>query len=165
MGTGKGGAAHEHAIKTFNEKADITIFCWTESNRLYHKKYILNPGTIRHHLLQNKENSEKVFLAANAYYQRIFDKKLAKERQIRDLFWFDHCVLEKVNKTFLHLFCFENTYFFKNGINTSLVISKKFNPVYSFNEFKVNVPIYNHLTPKDNKELAEQVLDFLKNSC
>ena len=41
VGFGKGGTAHEHAIKSFNPKSDINIFCWTEYNRVYHKKYLL----------------------------------------------------------------------------------------------------------------------------
>ena len=84
-----GGSAHEHAIKTFKEHADITIFCWTEYNRIYHKKYSFNFGSVQEHLLQNKAKSKRAFLAANAYYQYLHDQKLAIERQIRDLFWFD----------------------------------------------------------------------------
>ena len=156
-----GGSAHEHAIKTFKEHADITIFCWTEYNRIYHKKYSFNFGSVQEHLLQNKAKSKRAFLAANAYYQYLHYENLAKERQIRDLYWFDHCVLEKVNKTFLHLFCFEITYKFKNGINTSLILKNDFETAYGANDPN----IYNHLTIEDNKKLAEQVLHFLKNSC
>lgn len=161
IGTGEGGTAHEHAIKTFNEKADITIFCWTEYNRIYHKKYSFNFESVQHHLLENKAKSNRAFLAANAYYQYLHGQKLAIERQIRDLFWFDHCVLEKVNKTFLHLFCYENTYIFKNGINTPLILKRDFEST----DKTIDSPIHNHLNINENKKLAEQVLHFLKNSC
>lgn len=163
IGSGRDGAAHEHAIKTFNEKTDITIFCWTEPNRLYHKKYSFNFGSVQRHLSQEKANSKKEFLAANEYYQYLHNSNYAKERQIRDLYWFDHCVLEKSKKRFLHLFCYDNIYTFKNGINTSLILKKNFKTY--LRESKTKQTIYNHLTIEDNKKLAKLVLHFLKNSC
>ena len=156
-----GGSAHEHAIKTFKEHADITIFCWTEYNRIYHKKYGFNFGSVHEHLLQNKAKSKRAFLADNAYYQYLHYVNLAKERQIRDLHWVDHCVLEKSKKTFLHLFCFYNTYTFKNGINTPLILKRDFKNT----DKTIDSRIYNHLNVNENKKLAKQVLHFLKNSC
>ena len=39
-GTGKSGTAYEHAIRSFDDKTDYTIFCWTDAARLWTKENI-----------------------------------------------------------------------------------------------------------------------------
>ena len=75
VGFGKGGTAHEHAIKSFNPKADINIFCWTEYNRVYHKKYLLNFNNVD----KNINQKNKVYAAAKVYYKYLHDYTYAKE--------------------------------------------------------------------------------------
>ena len=64
IGYGKSGAAHEHAIKTFDSKADYTIFCWTEAHRLYHVKYPLSIASA-----ENDQHKHRIYGAANVYYK------------------------------------------------------------------------------------------------
>ena len=89
IGLGKGGSAHEHAIKTFNTAADITFFSWTEQNRLYHKTEGINIASA-----ESEKEKSLIYKAAYDYYKYIHDDTYAMERQIRDLYWFDNKVLE-----------------------------------------------------------------------
>ena len=143
LGFGSEGTAYEHAIKSFIPKADITIFCWTNYTRLYHKKYRLSIKNVDRNI--GKEN--KIFTAAKVYYKYLYDHKLAKERQYRDLYWFDNEVLNSYDGSILHFYCFEVNYKFKNGH----LVNKSFEDMYpTFPESKLN-----HFSEQTNIKLAE----------
>jgi hypothetical protein len=181
IGWGKGGFAHEYAIKTFDDTADYTIFCWTEAHRLHvNQTYSTNLWTLEamcepHKLelplsMRLKElpptNRDK---AAYAYYKYLYDPVLHHERQIRDLYWFDNVVLPKYKGVAVHIFCFRNTYTFTNGINVSDILQqrtreyqlKKLNPDYTLQDDDFN-NYANHLTEQENSGLADRIYNIIK---
>ena len=150
VGFGKGGTAHEHAIKSFNPKADINIFCWTEYNRVYHKKYLLNFNNVD----KNINQKNKVYAAAKVYYKYLHDYTYAKERQYRDLYWFDHEILSLYKRNILHYYCFEINYKFKNG----QLADTSFEDLYPTSDSKLN-----HFSEFTNIKLAQYSYNLLQN--
>jgi hypothetical protein len=148
IGLGKSGAAHEHAIKSFNSTADITIFCWPNFTRLYNKDYSLTFTTCKEHV-----NDNKIYKAGYVYYKYLYDHELAKERQIRDLFWFDEKVLTNYTGTILHIWGTEVLYNFKNGSMAEQNTDKKYHT-------KIR-PRANHMTYEDNIKYAAKITSFL----
>lgn len=110
IGLGKKGSATEHAINTFDASADITVFAWTESSRLYHPLYPINTASIDEHSLP-------IYKAAKLYYKFLHSFERADENQRRLLYWFDHEVLSQYKGVAIHLWGFKQTYEFKYGIN------------------------------------------------
>jgi len=188
VGWGKGGYAHEHAIQTFDDTADYTIFCWTEAHRIYvDKTYSTNLCNIEAMCAPDKlDLSSGVKLrqpvpipiptkrdkATYAYYKYLYKPTLHHERQIRDLYWFDNVVLSKYKGVAIHLFCFQNTYTFTNGINVSDILwdktrehklkkLKKLNPDYKMqdNEYETYA---NHLSKQENARLADKIYNIIK---
>ncbi len=181
IGLGKGGSAHEHAIKSFNPNANITIFCWTEPNRLYHKKVTLNYREIEHRL--KKSNPNRIYRAAKIYYKYIHDFEYAIDRQYRDLYWFDHEHLANYKGKIIHFYChneekldnilinicriyfkvFPTTerirYQFKNGISSPEILT--YGKYIGENDEQT---IFNHFTKEDNKKVAEYVYQLLQKS-
>ncbi len=145
VGLGKIGSAHEHAIQTFNTNIDYTVFCWTEANRIYSDR----PSSMG----QARQNKEKdiYYTSLNLYFNYVHDTDWYDRRQIRDLYWFDHEVLNKSNSKIIHCFGFKHTYTFKNGFTLSKPISSLFStglrnrPEGSFR---------NHLNSADNEIFA-----------
>ena len=181
IGWGKGGFAHEHAIKTFDDTADYTIFCWTEAHRIYvNKTYSTNLWN-----LEAMFNPDKLGLspamklqqpaptnrdkAAYTYYKYLNNMELEYEKQIRDLYWFDNVVLPKYKGVAVHIFCFRNTYTFTNGINVSDILYhktrehklKKLNPDYKLQDNDY-VAYANHLTEQENSGLADKIYNIIK---
>jgi len=145
IGAGKKGSAYEHAIKTFNPKADVTIFCWTEPHRIYHPTASLNLLSAQTH-----RDTSKIHAAAYNYFKYLHSNELDYERKQRDFFWFDEKVLKYYKGKLIHLFSFKSAeYPFKHGI-----IVKK--PL----ELAKAGPssIYpNHLTKENNVKLAKSL--------
>jgi hypothetical protein len=151
IGRGKNGSAHEHAIQSFNPKADITVFCWTEPHRIYHPTYSLNSTTAR----RNK-NGNKVYAAAHAYYHFVHDWQHNKLRQMRELYWFDHEVLSKYSGKVVHCWGFENTYDWKHGTVYDDVFCEWSDPQGDGKRI-------NHFTIEENKLLANNLYKLLRN--
>ena len=157
IGLGKSSSAHEYAIKSFNANANITIFCWTEPHRLYHKKYEINSNSAEFY--KDKIIEMKI---ATEYYKYLHDYAYAKQRQIRDLYWFDNVILSQYKGKIIHYFSFNYSTFykFKNGYTYNKPLDKIFK-IKTSN----NIDIFNHLSIDDNKKLAQFTYGLLKNSC
>ena len=103
IGRGRAGSAHEHAIRTFDTSADYTVFCWTESQRLFlaDEEIDINLTTATKYTEQSGVNTKtkNIAKAAFVYFKYIGHQPMQtaynKQRQMRDLYWFDHEVLSK----------------------------------------------------------------------
>ena len=153
IGGGKSGSAYEHAIKSFNDKADITIFCWTDADRIYNEKYAINGKTANEY-----KDVNSVYKAADYYYNYLHDSSLNKLRYMRELYWFDQVILSKYKGTIIHMWCFHTIYQFTNGINIPGLLywfpwSRKGNN---------KEQIANHLTIQENIKLANKIYKVLE---
>ena len=98
IGFGKGASAHEHAIQTFDNTADYTVFCWTDPYRLYvDQTYSTNLWTLEAMINPDKlglssavklkqPTPTKIDKAAYTYYKYLYNPSLHEQRQIRDLY-------------------------------------------------------------------------------
>jgi len=150
LGTGKEGSAHEHAIQTFDPRSDITIFCWTEANRLYHPEYPLNSESSITHRKKNV-----IYEAAYQFYQHIHNKAYCIERQKRDLYWFDKEILSNYKGIAICLWCFERTYYFKHAHNFEL-------PPLTGIKNKETEDNINHMNKQMNKLIAHKIYNFIR---
>ena len=98
-------------------------------------------------------NDNKIYKAGYVYYKYLYDHELAKERQIRDLFWFDEKVLTNYTGTILHIWGTEVLYNFKNGSMAEENTDKKYHT-------KIR-PRANHMTYEDNIKYAAKITSFL----
>lgn len=148
-GRGKKGSAYEHAIKTFDSTATATVFCWTETHRIYHPKESLNFGTV-----EEKRHNCKIHAAAHEYYKYLHTFDQDFERKQRDFFWFDEKVLKRYRGKLVHLFSFPSAvYSFKHGkvIRRPLSLAKA-GPTRLYP---------NHLTKENNVKLANSLYELL----
>ena len=141
LGGGDGGTAHEHAIQTFDDTADITVFCWTECDRIYHPEYRINYSSA-----ENFRKTNKFYAAAYYYYYYVHDFDHSKTRQMRELYWFDHEVLSKYSGKVVHCWGFEKTYDFKHGVTFDTTLK-------SLSVINSDKGV-NHFTPEQNYKLA-----------
>ena len=147
IGLGKSGSAHEHAIKTFNNTANITIFSWPEYNRVYHETEGINIASV-----MAEKDRLPIYKAAYYYYKYIHNIQYAKDRQIRDLYWFDREVLSNYKGKIIHTYCSEPTYSFINGIT----------PIVWTDRLSINTkPKANHMTYEQNKKFAKVLLKYI----
>ena len=157
IGLGKSGSAHEHAIKSFNSKADITIFCWTDANRIYHEKYILTYNHVNKQLL--KPNPLKIYQAIKVYWQYVHDGSYLQERQNRDLYWFDHEILSQYKGIIIHFYCHPHIkrYKFTNGYMHNKSLMKMFKT-----KDTDYIEYFNHFSIENNKNLAQLTFNLLQ---
>ena len=159
IGRGRSGSAHEHAIRTFNTSADYTVFCWTDSQRLFlaDEERDINLSTAERYLKDTDDfrHTKTIAKAAFAYFRYIGHKPMQtaynKQRQMRDLYWFDHEVLSKSDSKIIHYFNKRVTYQFKHGYQMPGTIHDDFN----IPSVEHNPHYYNHLSEENNKILAE----------
>lgn len=147
LGSGNYGAAHEHAIQSFNEEADVTVFCWTEPDRIYHPDVQLNFGTANAF-----KKTNKIYAAAHAYYKYVHDFEHSKTKQMRELYWFDHEVLSKYSGKIVHCWCFLQTYDFVHGITFDKIL-------FNLNRTEIGV---NHLSDEQNYKLAHELYNLIR---
>ena len=154
IGLGKNSSAHEYAIKSFNANANITIFCWTEPHRLYHKKYEINSKSAEFY--KDKIIEMKI---ATEYYKYLHNSEYAEQRQIRDLYWFYNVILSQYKGKIIHYFVtgLYTVYKFKNGYTYKVPIDRIFKTKTSDNKY-----IFNHLSIDDNKKLAQFTYKLLQ---
>jgi len=148
LGGGWAGASHEYSFRTFDALADFTVFCWTEPDRIHHSDYPLNFGTAEKHKSKNK-----TFAAAHAYFTYVHDSELAKTRQMRELYWFDHEVLSNYSGKIIHCWCFEQTYDFVHGVTFDKILNTL---------EKTDLYFINHLTEKQNYTLAHEIYNLIR---
>jgi len=151
VGRGRGGSAYEHAIQTFDDSTDYTVFCWTEPHRLYHREYPLNSLCAKVFKEKNR-----VYAAAHAYFEYAHDYAYSERRQARELYWFDHEVLSKYEGIILHCWSFEQTYNFKHGLLFET-------PLFSLTT-RPHDENLNHLSDEENFQLFTQLYKILKES-
>ena len=148
VGKGKAGSAHEHAIQSFDETADITVFCWTEPDRLYHPTYPINSSSALHFKSKNR-----LYAAAHAYYTYVHDFDYSKTKQMRELYWFDHEVLSKYSGKIVHCWCFEQTYDWKHGA----VYNESLKALEKNHSGRIN-----HFTEEQNYNLAHELYNLIR---
>ena len=163
IGVGVGGTAHETVFKTFKTNATYTVICWTDANRVHvpTRDHAALPGAARRFHPNNssfKKSEGRFWTAALGYYKYLHSIDYVKQRQQRELYWFDQTVLSKSNSKIVHLFCFNKTYTFDNRFTHDKPIKSMFNTL----EPNKNVTYSNHLSPEDNDDLAQQVYAHLE---
>ena len=157
MNLGFEGACHEIAIETFDPAADITIFVWTDSNRLMNRRrYPLNYSSARRGTFK-KEG--RIYQAALAYYEWLHDPVYANKRQARDLYWFDNEILSKYDKPLIHLWSFDKTYTFRHGVEFTLPLKNMYKYIdIAENTGKMHT---NHMSVADNNSLFHLIKDAI----
>lgn len=149
--------AHEHAIASFEEDADVTVFCWTEPHRLYYKDYALNFATVfspaSDKYFKEKLGAAKDPVRGSAFYffKYLHDVEYFEKRQMRDLYWFDKEILSNYKGLAVHCFCFQNTYTFEHGVT----YCKLLNEARSFKA--MGGDIENHKNELQNTMLADDL--------
>ena len=156
-GWGGSGSAPEHAIQTFDNTADYTVFCWTDPNRLYvNPDYSANMNNQRRrfsHQLGGLHNN--IAKAAYAYYKYLHNIPIAEQRFKRELYWFDHVILSNYRGVAVHLSCFNVQHVFTHGINTDT-------PLNAMRSRDVKNELNNHFTEQENFELADKLYSIIK---
>ena len=148
LGRGKAGSAHEHAIQSFDETADFTVFCWTEPDRLYHPTLPINFAQAN-----AQAKSDRIYRAAKIYYDYLHDFDHSIVRQMRELYWFDQEVLSLYSGKIFHCWSFMETYQFTHGttFNTPL-----------FDLRSVDASSTNHMTVEQNYTLAHEIYNLIR---
>lgn len=158
-GKGAGGTAHEHVFKTFSLDTTYTVICWTSADRFYipDRTYAATPNTVRifHPNFEFEKSQKNFWNSVVAYYKYIHSSTYARDRQARELYWFDNVGLHNTKSKIVHLFCFVNTYEFSNGYTHNKPLKKIFNT----SEPDKNIIYSNHLNEEDNDSLAQLVYD------
>ena len=158
IGWGRPGAAYEHVFKSYDEQADYTIFCWTDPNRLYvNSEYSVMIGDLTEDIRIKGGIKNSRDKAAYAYYKYLHNIHVAKQRYIRELYWFDHAILSKYKGVAIHIPCFDIYYTFSNGINidTPLEDMRSKNAEW-WQE------LANHFTKQKNAMLADKIYNIIK---
>jgi len=157
IGWGGSGSAPEHAIQTFDDTVDYTVFCWTDPNRLYvNPDYSANMNNQRRrffHQLGGLHNN--IAKAAYAYYKYLHNIPIAEQRFKRELYWFDHVILSNYRGVAVHLSCFNVQHVFTHGINIDT-------PLYAMRSKDVKNELSNHFTEQENFELADKLYSIIK---
>jgi len=153
IGGGKSATAYENAINSFKPSADYTVFCWTESHRLYHKNYACTYTSGISHF-KTKKTNELLSVCAEMFYRYFYEAEYFNELQMRSLYWFDHEVLSKYTGTILHFWNFDKTYTFKYGIEYPDILS-------SFRDDSSPSNL-NHLTPEQNERVANKAFQLIR---
>lgn len=158
IGWGKPGAAYEHAIQTFDNTADYTIFCWTDPNRLYvNSEYTALIGDITEDIKIKGGIKNSRDKAAYAYYKYLHNIPVTKQRFKRELYWFDHAILSKYKGVAIHIPCFDIYYTFSNGINTDTPLDDM-----RSNNAEWWQELANHFTKQKNAMLADKIYNIIK---
>jgi hypothetical protein len=149
IGLGKGGSAHEHAIQSFVDTADYTVFCWTEPHRLWHPKYGINMQTT-----DSKKKEIRIYGVADLYYKYLHNEAYAISRYQRECYWFENVVLSKYKHKLIHLNSFHNWYDWTSGIAHQL---GPLNSLRTVPGKEADDEIANHLTKQQNEQLADEL--------
>ena len=148
---GKPGTAYEYAIKSFDPTSDVTVFLWTEASRLYHKDFKCTYNNkIRR--FDNMKTVELLSASAEIFYRTFYTKDFFEELQMRSLYWFDNEVLSKYKGLAIHIFCFEKTYHFSNGINVDHIMHTQNAKEAAYD---------NHLSLVDNKLFSDKLFTII----
>lgn len=151
LGFGKDGAAHEHAIQTFDSNSDATVFCWTDPHRIYNRNHVINFATVEK-TLTNKRNQ-----AAQAYFKYLSDSQYNLDRHQRDMYWFDNVRLKYYKGKIVHLFCYESAFYpFEHGTLSRTPLSAVAIKDDDLNKYA------NHFTREHNIKLANYLYELLK---
>ena len=163
VGLGRNGMAHEFAIQSFNEEADINVFCWTEAHRLFYKDYALNfstvfsPASDKHFKEDMRASKNPILGSAYYFFKYLHDIKYFEQRQMRDLYWFDKEILSNYRGVAVHCFCFQNTYSFENGLTYDTLLNED-------RSFKAQGgEIENHKNELQNTRLANNLFCLIDN--
>lgn len=150
LGLGQPGGAHETAIKTFDSKADYTVFCWTEPHRVYHKDEAVTMQSCN-----TLKGTSPFWDAGYNYFKYLHNLEVSKDRQFRDFYWFDREVLSKYTGKIIHMWSFKKTYNFLYGVEIE-------EPLIHLQNRGENLLSLNHLSVEHNKLLAEKLYKLLR---
>lgn len=111
-----------------NKVPDVCIFCWTDHNRLYHKKVRnMTLGSIENKKIKDVTLDDilhfNTILAAKKYFTLLHDEEKSRIEQLAALQYFDLNVLSNIDTTIVHLWSFDPVYKWQNGttIDTPLI--------------------------------------------
>ena len=149
IGLGKSGTANEHAIQSFVDTADYTVFCWTEPHRLWHAKYAINTASVDRY-----KKELRIYGVADLYYKYLHDVDYAVRRYQRECYWFDHAVLSKYSGKCIHLYSFRNIYDWKSGIYHQI---KPLNDLRAVPWEYSDDEVANHFNIDQNQQLADEL--------
>ena len=101
-------------FKNSNVDADVVLFVWSNSSRLYHHKYrnICFSGA-----MTNENSSDPIWQAALGYYKHLFNAEKAVYEHIAFYYWIDNWLKENYpNTKFIHMWGFPGTSLDSNGL-------------------------------------------------
>ena len=162
---GEGGSSvWDVLLKQFNplDVPDVCIFTWTDFHRVYHSKLrdltgssVLN-RTLKDYTL-NDLFYKNTLNAAREYFKHLYDPEKSQIEYQAALQYFDNNILSKVNSKIIHLYSFESTYQWNNGItvNQPLIKFVETNPT-SWDDRAAN-----HL---NGEERNQQVFELIKSN-
>ena len=99
---------------------------------------------------------EKLDSLLKLYYMYLYEDDVSKERQVRDLYWFDNEVLSKYKGKIVHCWGFDVTYEFKNGIMYRA-------PLIDMSRSDRSLPRVGKFSVPKAKFLANEVFTLLNN--
>jgi hypothetical protein len=149
IGLGKDGSAHEHAIQSFVNVSDYTVFCWTEPHRLWNAAIPISVSSA-----DRFKKETRIYAVADLYYKYLHDTDYAIARYQRDCYWFDHAILSKYRGKLIHLNCFSKLYDWTSGIAHTI---KPLNLMRAVPGKHSDDEVANHLTAERNEILADEV--------
>lgn len=127
-----GSSVWDVILKQFDESdvPDISIFCWTDYNRLYDAKLRnITKGSIENKQWKDYSFKDLFFRkkinAAAEYFKYLHDYEKAGVEQKAALQYFDLNVLSKVKSKIIHMWSFKKTYNWKHGVEIET-------PLYNF---------------------------------
>lgn len=141
---------------------DVCIFCWTDSNRLYHKSFRSLTGSSVLNLkekdfTEQNETDKDIFDAAKQYFLKLHDFQKADIEKNAALHYFDDFILSKIkDKTkIIHLWSFEKTYNWNNGVEVSTPLNSiaALPNLYAEEDFSPN-----HLGDENKNQKAFELL-------
>lgn len=157
---------------------DILVFCWTDSSRLFHKSVrFLSVYSSKN--TANKINKE-ILVAAQQYYEHLYDQKKHNIEYMALLSWFDQNILSKINNRckIIHMWSFCAT--LSDTISKNSVYAYRWQhgveirpALFSISKSEldskskitgINDPRPNHLGSEENNTMiANWVLDAIDN--
>lgn len=158
LGVG-GSSVWDVILQQFKSEStpEVCIFCWTDPNRIYNKNVRnITYGSVTDKKLKDYKLSDLIYYktisAAKQYFKYLHDYDKSQLEYAAALEYFDNNVLTHVNSTLIHLYSFEKTYTWKNGITVNT-------PLNSFVEGSSLAA--NHL---DGDDSNEKVFQLIKNT-
>ena len=167
-------------FKKSNVDADVVLFVWSNSARLYHneRRNICFSST-----LDNKNSTDPIWKAALAYYSHLFSLEKTIHEHIAFYYWVDDWLKENYpNTKFIHMWGFPASRIDSKNIRDAWDDPENFSYYHTWkNGVDVKPALINlsyqdgwpgdlsretrchHMTPKMHQVLANYVIDAIEN--